>query len=124
MTSYSRVLFSSVSKLIPRRCTKQPSKSMTCQTSAISSGLTFSPNVYPARDVECNLWSSNKRQLCTSSHLKEQEHFRQSESPSYEGTGKTTVTILNEEVQYVMIDAFSLSGFTLNTGLKGEIRIF
>ena len=74
--------------------------------------------------MEYNLWSSKKRQLCTSSQLKEQEHFRQSESPSYEGTGKTTVTILNEEVQYVMIDAFSLSGFTLNTGLKGEIRIF
>ena len=52
--------------------------------------------------------------------IQEKEHFRESESASYEGTGRTTVTILNEDVQYIMIDAFSLSGFRLNTGLKGK----
>ena len=55
------------------------------------------------------------------SKIQEKEHFRESESASYEGTGKTTVTILNEDVQYIMIDSFSLSGFRLNTGLKGKL---
>jgi hypothetical protein len=33
---------------------------------------------------------------------------------AYEGTGKTTVTILNEEINRVMVDAFSTRGFILN----------
>ena len=59
------------------------------------------------------------RHIHSTLKLKEREHFLQSESASYEGTGKTTVTILNEDVQHIMIDAFSLSGFRLNTGMLG-----
>ena len=55
------------------------------------------------------------------SHIaKEREHLPKSESAAYEGTGKTTVTILNEDVQYIMVDSISLSGFRLNNGIKGN----
>ena len=52
----------------------------------------------------------------------EREHVLKSESASYEGSGKTTVTILNEEVKFIMIDSVGLSGFRLNTGLKGNMH--
>ena len=64
------------------------------------------------------------RRIHCSNSIQEKEHFRESESASYEGTGRTTVTILNEDVQYIMIDAISLSGFRLNTGLKGKFLFF
>lgn len=66
------------------------------------------------------------RRIHSSNIIQEKEHFRESESASYEGTGRTTVTILNEDVQYIMIDAISLSGFRLNTGLKafGPMVVF
>jgi len=56
----------------------------------------------------------------------EREHVLKSESASYEGSGKTTVTILNEEVKFIMIDSVGLSGFRLNTGLKayGPMAVF
>ena len=60
------------------------------------------------------------RPIQCSNIINEREHFRESESASYEGTGRTTVTILNEDVQYIMIDSISLSGFRLNTGVKGK----
>ena len=60
------------------------------------------------------------KQIHSCDTLKEQEHFRQSESSSYEGSRKTTVTVLNEDVTYILIDSFSLSGFRLNTGMKGN----
>ena len=63
---------------------------------------------------------TSKRQIQCSNIINEKEHFRESESASYEGTGRTTVTILNEDVQYIMIDSISLSGFRLNTGVKGK----
>ena len=65
-----------------------------------------------------------KRYINTSSIANEREHYTKSESASYEGSGKTTVTILNEDVQYLMIDSISLSGFRLNTGLKGNLLQF
>ena len=65
----------------------------------------------------------HKRPIHYSTILKEQEHYRQSESAAYDGSGKTTVTIINEDVQYIMIDSFSLSGFRLNTGLKGMYSV-
>ena len=64
-----------------------------------------------------------QRYINTSSIANEREHYPKSESASYEGTGKTTVTILNEDVQYLMIDSISLSGFRLNTGLKGNLNL-
>ena len=64
-------------------------------------------------------FTSNRHIQC-SNIINEKEHFRESESASYEGTGRTTVTILNEDVQYIMIDSISLSGFRLNTGVKGK----
>ena len=64
--------------------------------------------------------SAFHRNIHFTSTLREQEHYRTSESAAYEGSGKTTISILNEDVQYVMIDSFSLSGFRLNTGLKGK----
>ena len=63
--------------------------------------------------------SALKRFINTNKIDYEREHFPKSESASYEGSGKTTVTILNEDVQYILIDSISLSGFRLNTGLKG-----
>ena len=45
---------------------------------------------------------------------------------AYDGPGKTTVNILNENKEKLMIDAFSRVGFTLNNGMKtlGPIAIF
>ena len=78
----------------------------------------------PSRNLLCESKDSpfltNSKQIHSCDTLKEQEHFRQSESSSYEGSGKTTVTVLNEDVTYILIDSFSLSGFRLNTRMKGN----
>ena len=91
----------SVISLGPLKRTEIPCRNLLCE-SKVSPFLTISKQIH-----SCDT-------------LKEQEHFRQSESSSYEGSGKTTVTILNEDVTYILIDSFSLSGFRLNTGLKGN----
>lgn len=96
-----------VISLSPLKCIELPCRNLLCE-SKVSSFLTISKQIH-----SCDT-------------LKEQEHFRQSESSSYEGSGKTTVTILNEDVTYILIDSFSLSGFRLNTGLKayGPMVVF
>lgn len=45
---------------------------------------------------------------------------------AYEGPGKTTVTILNEEKDSLLIDGFSKYGFLLNNGFRvlGPCAIF
>ena len=45
---------------------------------------------------------------------------------AYDGPGKTTVNILNENRDKIMIDGFSRVGFTLNNGMKtiGPIAVF
>lgn len=45
---------------------------------------------------------------------------------SYDGSGKTTITILNEEKHALMIDSYNKYGFQLNNGvfLIGPIAIF
>ena len=63
---------------------------------------------------------SKRKQIHSSGRLRTGPNFQQSESGAYEGTGKTTVTILNEDVQFVLVDSFSLEGFRLNNGLKGR----
>ena len=65
---------------------------------------------------------TSKRLIHTNRVNNEREHVLKSESPSYDGPGKTTVTILNEEVKFIMIDSVGLSGFRLNTGLKGKLH--
>ena len=65
---------------------------------------------------------TSKRFIHTNKVNNEREHVLKSESASYEGSGKTTVTILNEEVKFIMIDSVGLSGFRLNTGLKGNMH--
>lgn len=55
-----------------------------------------------------------------------QQHITRS-SGSYEGDGKTKVSILNQELDLgLMIDAFSQNGFRLNNGLNviGPMAIF
>ena len=70
----------------------------------------------------CSGIPTSKRFIHTNKVNYEREHVMKSESASYEGSGKTTVTILNEEVQFIMIDSIGLSGFRLNTGLKGNMQ--
>lgn len=41
-----------------------------------------------------------------------------SESASYEGSGKTTVSILNQEVNFLMVNAYGRYGFKLNSGTR------
>lgn len=74
----------------------------------------------------CSGIPTSKRFIHTNKVNYEREHVMKSESASYEGSGKTTVTILNEEVQFIMIDSVGLSGFRLNTGLKayGPMAVF
>ncbi|TRY61539.1 hypothetical protein TCAL_04173 [Tigriopus californicus] len=49
-----------------------------------------------------------------------------SESAAYDGPGKTTVSILNEENKRLMVDSFSVNGFRLNNNMKcfGPLVIF
>ena len=59
--------------------------------------------------------SSQKIRLNSSSH-----------SQNYDGPGKTTVNVLNQEVGFLMVDAVSASGFRLNNSMKtyGPIALF
>lgn len=52
--------------------------------------------------------------------------FTQQGSQNYDGPGKTTVNFLNEEVGFLMIDAYSRNGFRLNNDMVtyGPIAIF
>ncbi len=47
-------------------------------------------------------------------------------SQNYDGPGKTTVNILNQEVGFLMVDAYSRSGFRLNNGdrIFGPAAVF
>ena len=72
-------------------------------------------------NLPCSRLLSLKKSIHTNNICYEREHLIKSESASYEGSGKTTVTILNEDVQFIMIDSIGLYGFKLNTGLKGNI---
>jgi len=51
---------------------------------------------------------------------------RESESSGYDGPGKTTVDILNEDKQILMVDSFSVRGFRLNNDMMvyGPIALF
>ncbi len=47
-------------------------------------------------------------------------------SQNYDGPGKTTVDIMNEDSSYLMVDSFSVHGFRLNNGMLafGPIVVF
>ena len=76
------------------------------------------PNTFS--NLNTQLHSVPERYIHCSHIVREREHLPKSESAAYEGTGKTTVTILNEDVQYIMVDSISLSGFRLNNGVQGN----
>ena len=49
----------------------------------------------------------------------------ESESKAYDGPGKTTVSVLNDEVELLMVNSYSTMGFRLNNDMKayGPIAI-
>ena len=66
------------------------------------------------------------RKINTTQKLLEFRHT-ESESASYKGSGKTTISFLNDDQQYFLIDSFSAEGFRINQGnsfIHGPMVIF
>lgn len=67
-----------------------------------------------------------QRPLITAIAKRHGSQHTTSESAAYDGPGKTTVSILNQETTRLMVDSFSVNGFRLNNNMKvfGPLVIF